>query len=465
MKKLNLNESFISRIWTSPEYYEDLKTLDNKSVEILSYGIPNNDAGADFKETLIKIDGIIYSGDIEIHKSFSDWDSHKHKADAKYNKVILEVVFWEDENAAQNSSVNKRKIPTVILSKFLKTSIHNIWQEIINNPSPKFQIPCFKENTAIESDFKRNWLDDLGSDRLIYRMERIKNRISFLSEENELISKKYIWEKVFIEYTFEALGFSKNKSQFLKLSRILNLRKIKQYCTDLKSFDSTLFYVSGFLNKQEDDSGYVTDLKNIWKELSTKLKPETMDKSEWNFFRLRPKNFPTVRLAIASGLCYEVLQNDLFKRIIFCAKSSKNLIKDISDIFSNLEFSEYWKSHYDFNKANKSSANILGKERIYDIIINVIIPILYFYSKSFNDEELFIKVKKVYKTTKDKSKNTILEIMKNQLGVTPQTISESQGMLHLHNFYCVKGNCGECKIGEKVFDKFSVKDVLQIILY
>jgi hypothetical protein len=188
-----------------------------------------------------------------------------------------------------------------------------------------------------------------------------------------------------------------------------------------------------------------------------------MDRSEWNYFRLRPVNFPTLRVAYASGFTYELLFGELFKRLVFCFKNSLNPVRDISGILSNIEYSEYWTTHYDFGKESRAVKTLAGKSRIEDIITNVIIPLVYVYSREFKDDDLFVKMKRIYRTEEHRSDNIILKLMKKQTGITPVTICESQGVIHLHNFYCTKEKCSECKIGEKVFDKFSVSEYAEII--
>lgn len=463
MKKLNLNESFISRIWTNEEYYKGLKTSDGRQVKIINFGLPNSDSGPDFKDALVQIDDVLYSGDVEIHQTFRDWDSHKHKNDPQYNKVILQVVFWGDNNSV-SSSESERVIPTVVLSEFLTKSIHDIWKEIINNPSPKFKLPCFEKNHVAGAELKKDCITDAGMLRLNYRAERLYSRISYLENDLHYDSKKDVWEKVLFEYVLEALGFSKNKLQFLTLSKSIDIRRLKKYSSILSHVESILFGTAGFLS-QDLDNDYYVSLSASWKSLQSKLKFETMHRSEWHFFRLRPLNFPSLRIAYASALLCEILKEDLLKRIVFCFKNSSNIFRDLTNIFLSIETSEFWKHNYDFNKPSKYEIRPIGKDRVSDIIINVVIPLMYSYSKVFSDEDLFIKVKKLYKTAKYTGSNSVLKVMKSQLEYPSKTIAESQGLIHLHNFFCVHGNCGECKIGEKVFDKFAVSEALRIILY
>ena len=463
MKKLNLNENFISRIWVNDEYYSGLKTTGGKDVKIINYGVPNFDSGADFAEATLQIDGVLYSGDVEIHRSYKDWDVHKHRENPRYNKVILQVVFWPDDEAV-TSAHSDRVIPTVVLSNFLTRSIHEIWKEIINNPSPKFRLPCFGKNSAASAEFKKEWINDTGMLRLNYRAGRLKSRIESLENDSHSASKKEVWEKVLFEFVLEALGFSKNKPQFLTLAESIDINKLKPYSSVSSHLEAVLFGTAGFLSGECNDD-YCINLTALWKSLLPKLKFETMHRSEWNFFRLRPMNFPTRRIAYASAFLREIISEDLLKRIVFCFKNSGNIPKDLNDIFLSIAPSPYWNDHYDFGKAGKTKQSAIGKERIDSVMVNVIIPLMYLYAKVFGDEDLFIKVKKLYRKGKDNSTNSVIKVMKSQLEFSPESICESQGLIHLHNFFCVHGNCGECKIGEKVFEKFAVSEALRIIIY
>ena len=464
MKKLNLNENFISRIWEESSYYKNLETTDGLGVEVLDYGRKNIDSGADYKNAKVKISGIIYSGDIEIHRSLKDWKQHGHKKDGKYNKVILQVVFWDSEDERKSLPLAKgpRRIPTVVLSKFLVRSIHSIWKEIINNPSEDFKLPCYTKNSEIYESVKREWINAIGLKRLQYKTHRIKQRLNFFEED---IKKKILWEQVLFEFILEALGYSKNKKQFLKLASKIDLHKIKKRDLDLQQIDSVFYGAAGFLNDLRFKDDYILELKSDWNVFKGKLNIESMHKSEWNFFRLRPPNFPTVRLAYASGLCYEIMYNEFFKRVVLCFEKSKNPFLGLLDIFAGVKISDYWNHHYNFGKKRSTPSKIIGKERITDIINNVVLPLLFLYSKEFNKEELRERVTNYFLQTKVRGRNEITRIMEKQLSYKIRTVSEEQGVIHLHNFYCVKGRCNECKIGKILFERVSDSEFLKIILY
>ncbi|HMS65076.1 MAG TPA: DUF2851 family protein [Ignavibacteria bacterium] len=466
MVKLNLNESFICRIWEESSYYSNLKTTLDKEIEIVDYGTKNTDSGPDYYNCRVKIGGILYSGCAEIHRSESDWHEHKHSKDNKYNEVILHIVFYKDDFSGDSlnpKAKKSRQIPTVILSEFLTKSIHEIWKEIINNPSPRFRLPCFPKNHEIATSVKTNWLSKLSKDRLNDKSLKIKNRLEEISDD---LSKKIYWENVLFEYICEALGYSKNKNQFLNLAQKTDIDKIKKLNLNRIQTDSLLFGLSGFLIDLRYRDKYIDDLKSSWNNLNDIIRKEIADKSEWNFFRLRPANFPTVRIAYASGILFEILYNDFFKGIVKIFEESSDLTNDLIILFKKVEISEYWKRNYNFGKESKNETAKIGEDRIKDIITNVLLPLINLYAEKFSKTPLKNRVDFLYRKEKQKSgSNEITRIMEKQLDVKVKTISDEQALIQLHNLYCLKGKCNDCEIGKVVFSAKRVQEPLKIILY
>ena len=200
MKKPGLNEDFICRIWEDRSNYNDLKTLNGERVEVLEFGVKNFDAGPDYKNAKVKIEDIVYAGSIEIHRTVKDWYLHNHKGDNKYNDVILHVVFYEDEyseNALHPKVKKSRSIPTIILSEHLIRSVHEIWKEIINNPSPAFKLPCYPQNASVVHTVKTGWISSLGLERLKIKTDRIRSNLEELSSD---IRKRSHWEKILFQF-------------------------------------------------------------------------------------------------------------------------------------------------------------------------------------------------------------------------------------------------------------------------
>ena len=466
MKKLGLNENFICRIWENKSYHNDLMTCKNEPVEILDYGRKNFDAGPDYKDAKVRIGNVIYNGSVEIHRTEKDWYLHNHKGDNKYNDLILHVAFFKNdpEEKILNPKVKKaRSIPTVILSDFLTRSIHDIWKEIINNPSPSFKLPCYPENLKVAHSLKTEWFSQLNYIRLKGKCERFNSRLGELTYD---LKKKILWEQVLFEFLCEALGYSKNKEQFLRLSRKIELHKIKKLGLNQMEIDSLLYGISGFLKDLRFKDKYITDLKLSHDNLKKHFMKESMDKSEWNFFRLRPPNFPSLRIAYASGLLFELIYNDLFKDIVKIFEDTDKVSLELTKRFKKIKASEYWNTHYNFGKETASLNSVIGNERIRDMISNVILPVIYLYSLSFEKENLLKRVEYFYKKEKQKSgNNEVTRIMEKQLDVKVNNLADEQALIQLHNFYCVKGKCSECKIGDAVFGNEKVNEPLKIILY
>lgn len=463
--RLNINENFVCRIWDEQEkYLEDLKTSDGEPVLIIEPGIRNYDSGPDYSNAKVRIGEKTYTGDIEIHKDFSGWLEHRHKNDRRYNSVILQVVLWDSNEKTQPVIKNKRYIPTIILSGFLKFSIREIWREIINNPSDKFRLPCFNNKVKVSDDCIRKMLNKLALDRLNLKTGRLRERIEEITGLKEIKSSKlvkhgYIWEQMFYEYIFEALGFSKNKAQMLKLARHAELRKIKQVIPSYKDssilIQAILFGGSGFLFDMRVRDDYVITLKELWEKHKDFFNNECIYKSEWMFFRLRPQNFPTMRLAIGSEIIYKILMNSLFKEVIMAFSDDDNFnVKKTYKVLISLfdsKLSGYWVGHYNFGKVSTGNYSRLGRQRLNDIIINVIIPVVYLYSDVFFKEAIRRNVIAFYTQLNINSSNSVLDVMEKQLfsvcGIKINTPAADQAAIHLYNFYCIRGKCESCMIG------------------
>lgn len=495
MKKLDLNEHFISRIWENQDYFNNLKTTDERKIEIINYGKKNvGFAGADYNNARLKIGDVTFSGDVEIHRTFRDWNLHKHNINGKYNRVILNIVMWGETDNVLPKTKYTREVPTLILSDFLSMSIHKIWKDIINNPSSEFRLPCQKTNQDLLNEFKEKWIKDMGITRLNYRANRLKIRLEELSNPADLSFsypkskqmvlktsvnyKKLMWEKVLFEYICEALGFSKNKKQFLKLAKNIDFDILKKYKLDLNQLDAVLFAVAGFLSTRLEDKRleglnkkskiiddvYVEQLIKSWELIKPFFNVEIMNYNEWNFFRMRPANFPMVGIGFASGLLYSLIYDELLKKIVLLIENSNNITKDIIFMFKNIKCSEYWHKHYCLGIESSYKSYLIGQDKIQSIIINVICPFILLYSRVYAKAELYDRIIKYYNSEKLKEKNEVVRAMQNQLNYKPKSASEFQGLIHLHNFYCIKGKCNECKIGEAIFAREST-DYLRIILY
>lgn len=458
--KLNINESFICKIWEGGSaYYSALQSADGKDVEIISYGKRNYDAGPDYTGAKIKIDGKTLTGDIEIHRDFKNWAEHNHQKDRKYNSVILHVVLWDAEDREEPKLRIKRELPTVILSNYLNDSIHNIWQDVINKPSDKLMLPCYHLNESITETELMDWMDRLSIERLNIKKERIKARLNELTGLSA--NHKAAWEQLLYEYIFEALGFSKNKEQMLRLASNLSLERIASLQKQNNShiyLQVLLFGASGFLFDVRTKDEYIDIVKQYWNSIEEDLTIPKMNRYEWNFFRMRPQNFPTIRLAYGAQVIKKLIYGELFRKIIEVFSNDafdiKKAYKELSTLLQP-ERDEYWESHYDFCKSSTSPHKLIGKQRIEDIIINVIIPAVSLYGDEFNDVTIAANISMLYNGMNIKPDNSVIRLIQEQVirgkSFKVNTPACEQATIQLYNFYCMRERCGECGIGQKLF--------------
>ncbi len=461
--KLNINEDFICRIWEGGDaYYSSLVTDSNEDVEVINHGKRNYDAGPDYRDAKVKIGGKIYTGDIEVHRDFKNWAEHSHPKDRRYNSVILHVVMWDSEERTPPKLRIKRDLPSVVLANHLTSSIHEIWQDIISMPSDKFRLPCFEYNHLAEEPVITDWLQKLAVDRLKLRAERIHNRLQELSGSKDVISKsKAVWEQVLYEFVFEALGFSKNKEQMLKLAGNLPLKLFAKHSSgNVTGIQAMLYGGGGLLFDVRVKDGFIDKIKSFWRELEPKLRIPVMERSSWNFFRQRPQNFPTLRLAYGSQIIHKLLKDELFKKIIDIfsspAFSVKSAVKELESLFEP-GYDEYWQSHYDLGKRSKGKNILGGKQRISDIIINVILPFVSVYSQTFDRQAIKENAVELFNEFRIRPDNNITRVITAQLlktkNIKLNTPAMEQGVIQLYNFYCTRENCGKCDIGKHVFEK------------
>ncbi|MEO8513224.1 MAG: DUF2851 family protein [Ignavibacteria bacterium] len=461
--KLNINENFICRLWEGGiSYYNNLVTDSGDDVEVIEHGKRNYDAGPDYKNARVKIAGKTFTGDVEIHRDFKDWHEHSHPKDRRYNSVILHVVLWDSEERTPPKLRIKRDLPSVVLANHLTGSIHDIWQDIIAKPSEKFRLPCYERNHLADDELILNWFDRLASERLNLRAERIKSRILEFSQgmgtSVSVSKKKSIWEQALYEYIFEALGFAKNKEQMLKLSGIASLKLIsKQFKGNMNDIQAILFGVSGLLFDVRTKDPYIDEIKSKWKEFENKLKTEKLERSYWNFFGQRPQNFPTIRVAYGSQVVKNILEKELSKNIIeiFTSKifDTKKAVIKLNFLFEPSK-DEYWSTHYDFGKVSKSKNILAGKQRINDIIINVLLPFVIVYSEIFNKPEITENAFRLYREFKISADNSIIRVVNDQLiqnrNIKINTPALEQAVIQLYNFYCTREKCAKCDIGKNV---------------
>lgn len=338
---------------------EELVTSNNETVVISDVGIHNHLSGPDFFSAKVNIGGQLWAGNVEIHLKSSDWYAHGHEKDTNYNNVILHVV-WEDDTEVFRS--DNSEIPTLELKKCISTSLLRACKKLFDKKDVSF-INCEKNITNIDGFLIKNWLERLYFERL----ERKSQLILDLLEDS-----KNDWENVLFSLLLKNFGLKINGEAFLSLANALDFSIVRKLRSDTLEFESALYGMIHLLTDDRITDAYYIQLKKEYKHFKNKfdVKEESVQKPE--FFKLRPPNFPTIRLSQLANLYRE--HQSLFSKII----NTSSLV-ELYQIF-DVSASPYWNNHFTFGKESKKSAKKLTKKFIDLLIVNSILPLKFCYA-------------------------------------------------------------------------------------
>ena len=421
-----MREDFLHFIWKYKKLeIVELKTTTNESIEIISTGSHNKLAGPDFFNAQLKISNQLWAGNVEIHMNSSDWYVHGHEIDANYDNVILHVV-WEDDVSVHRS--DNSLIPTLELKSYIASDLIASYKSLFDNRVKSF-INCESELGTIDEFVLKNWLDRLYFERLEAKSEQV---IQLLEKYN------YDWEHVLFSMLLRNFGSKINADSFLSIAHQLKFSTIRKVSTNVDQLESLLFGISGLLQEDKLDTYYLT-LTKEYDYLKHKYSINNNGVLKPSFFKLRPPNFPTIRLSQFSNLYAK--HHNLFSKLI-AAKSTQ----EIYDLFS-VSASSYWDIHYTFDKESKRSPKRLSKKFIDLLIINTILPIKFNYARyigKHNDDDIINIAEKI-----GAEQNNIVEKYEN-LNINISNAAESQSILQLYNEYCSKNKCLECAVGNSL---------------
>jgi len=419
-----MQEIFLHFIWQNRLFEEyNLKTVNDDSVEIIDLGKHNFDAGPDFIAAKIKINDIIWVGNVEIHINAKDWDAHKHNLDPAYNNVILHVVFSNEK-----IHFTHNKIP---LNCLLMTFPDDIYQHYENMLSDIKWIACADDINTVDRFYLSIFLQRILIERIHFKIKMIQNL--FLFNNNS-------WEQTLYQLIARYFGLKINAQPFEQLARSVPLEIIAKQKNSLIQIEAILFGQAGFLSDSTCYDEYFLLLKAEYKFLRNKYKLNPMDVSIWKFLRLRPVNFPTLRIAQLAALLFS--SNYLFSSLI--NKDPLSVKKQILRV----KASEYWDTHYLFGKKSEFKNKIIGSTMVDIIIINAIVPMMFFYGKKIDDNSFSIHALDILNKMPAEKNYQIKKW--NETGVMPCNAADTQALLQLKQNYCDKYRCLNCEIAHQI---------------
>jgi hypothetical protein len=417
-----MTEEFLHHVWKFKLFdLTDLKTSCGQTIEIIKAGTHNFDSGPDFFNAKVRIGTTVWAGNVEVHINASDWKKHRHQYDKAYDNIILHVVNKADEKLYRSSG---EEIPAIEIKERIDPVLLTKYMEFKMAPHP---VPCASQISTIPSIILNSTIDKMIFERLEKKADTITS---------SLARNKNNWEESFYQLIARSFGFKTNSDPFELLAKATPSVILAKHKNSLHQLEAILYGQAGMLNEHFNDP-YPVSLQNEYIFLKNKFKLEQMDKHLWKFLRLRPANFPTIRIAQFASLVEK--SSGLFSAVL--QSESVESVKNQFDV----SVSEYWKEHYVFDKSSKKTEKPLGDEAIYSIMSNVIVPFLFVFGKE-RSEQKYIDRAIYFLENIRAEKNSVTDSWKS-VGISAKSAYQSQALLQLKNEYCLNKRCLSCNVG------------------
>ncbi|KAA1243838.1 DUF2851 family protein [Aquimarina sp. RZ0] len=426
-----MNEDFLHYLWKYKKFnFSDLKTTNEEEIVLKKIGNHNqSNAGPDFFNAQLMINDQKWAGNVEIHIKSSDWYAHHHETDPLYDNVILHVV-WDDD--IEIFRKDNTAIPALQLKEYVDNTIITQYKELVQS-NTKNWIQCKNQLPQVSGFVIANWQERLY-------LERLEEKSIIIKEM--LVDSSNDWEAVLFKLLAKNFGLNVNKGAFLSLVNSFDFSIVRKCSNNLGQLESLFFGQAGLLKEETIDHPYSLQLKNEFDFLKNKYKFDNQGVIPFQFFRLRPPNFPTIRLSQLANLYFK--RKQLFNEII-----NRSELDDFYDLFA-IETSDFWKNHYTFEKESPYKRKSLTKSFIHLLLINTVIPIKFLYTKNLGknpENEVLTLMSQL-----PPEKNTIIKRF-SDLGVAIEDSVHSQAMIQLKNKYCDKKACLKCAIGNYLLDR------------
>ena len=404
---------------------KELTTTTGQLLEVIDCGQANTNAGPDFFNAKIKLDGVLWVGNIEIHRSSSDWFKHGHHTNPVYDSVILHIASTIDTEIFRS---NGESIPQLQLD--CPAHIKDNYRELLAND--KYP-PCFRIIPSLSPLMIHSWMSALQMERFEQKTGQVAARLKFCNNH---------WEDAFFITLARNFGFGLNSDAFEMLAKHLPLRAVDKHRDDLFQVEALFFGQAGLLNEEEGDDYYLK-LRKEYRYLAHKFGLQPMNALQWRFLRLRPDNFPHIRIAQLACLYHR--SYGLFSQLM-----EKESLQEIRNLFKG-GTSIYWATHHLFGESSPSRPKSLSDSSIDLLIINTVVTFLYAYGIHKGKEQLCLRANQLLE--KLKSENNYITRMWAECGIKASHAGDSQALIQLKKEYCDKKKCLYCRIGYEYLKK------------
>lgn len=411
------------RLWRS----EDMVTNTGKKVRVVDPGLFNTDAGPDFFNAKIEIDGHMWVGNVEMHYRATDWKRHHHDSDKAYDSVILHVVAKDD---APVRRTNGELIPQLVLE--VSPQFNADYASLVG---ATIEVPCATKIKQVPHLTIVEWVEGLAFERLHGKVERIHQLLDSFNGS---------WEDVCYVTLARNFGFGINNDAFERLARRTPLRLLGKHSDSVLQIEALLFGQAGMLDAQKPGmDSYYNQLCTEYAFLSNKFQLTPMEKESWKLFRIRPQNFPYRRIAMLAQFIEGGFR--MMNRILEAEGE-----KEMRSLFE-VELSGYWTKHYTFGKPNERTTATLSSSSIDIILINTVAPLLYAYGELTGNYEMTDKAIKLLEDLRAESNSIVSHFV--AYGIDCPDALTSQALVQLKREYCDARKCIYCKIGHHLLSK------------
>jgi len=412
-------EKLLQYIWQLQYFNKsELRTTTGEELEIIFPGKLNTNQGPDFIQARIKIDNTILVGSIELHLKTSHWNDHGHSKDPNYNNVILHVVFEDDEPPAS--------LPVLELQPRISNLLLERYSELMNS---SYFIACGHSVSQVKEITWLSWKERLVAERLT----RKSTNVLRLLEES-----KGHWEETFWWLLARSFGMKVNSDAFESVAKSIPISILGKHKNQIHQVEALLFGQAGLL-KGAFAEEYPKLLQREYAFLMKKYDLAAVHDSI-QFLRMRPGNFPTVRLAQLAAL----IQNSvhLFSRVLEIEKVTE--LRKLFGVTAN----DYWHYHYQFDQASSFKKKVIGSNATNNIIINTIVPVLFAYGALHKEEKY--KARAINWLEDLEPEVNFISRGFAALGVETKSAFDSQALIELKTQYCDDKNCLRCAVGNMV---------------
>lgn len=411
------------RLWRS----EDMVTNTGKKVRVVDPGLLNTDAGPDFFNAKIEIDGHMWVGNVEMHYRATDWKRHHHDSDKAYDSVILHVVAKDD---APVRRTNGELIPQLVLE--VSPQFNADYASLVG---ATIEVPCATKIKQVPHLTIVEWVEGLAFERLHGKVERIHQLLDSFNGS---------WEDVCYVTLARNFGFGINNDAFERLARRTPLRLLGKHSDSVLQIEALLFGQAGMLDAQKPGmDSYYNQLCTEYAFLSNKFQLTPMEKESWKLFRIRPQNFPYRRIAMLAQFIEGGFR--MMNRILEAEGE-----KEMRALFE-VELSGYWTKHYTFGKPNDRATATLSRSSIDIILINTVAPLLYAYGELTGNYEMTDKAIKLLEDLRAENNSIVSHFV--AYGIDCPDALTSQALVQLKREYCDARKCIYCKIGHHLLSK------------